>query len=927
MNWRVNGGSLITGTSFYQKNLTIERAGSLTFGKGSDGQTFKVVTTSDLSGKISYKDLAGKTHYFGATSTDGTTYAHAPMSLSTPYGEIPTDKISPLSYPILLYVKENGSWKYTNAYSALPTTYGYGKEAVLLLRTDYAMTSVAHKLDTIGANSTLTIDLGGNTLDITKGGQYCSFGFDATTENATFRLVNGSIYSNGKASVVCITSSGNNTANIELSNLDITLGESFGETSALIRHGYHVPANYLATYNITLQDCDVDLSACNKDSLYAIRAGYNASGGYVLNWRVNGGSLITGKSTVIAYNLIVQTGGHMTLGAGSDGQPFKVIAMADLSGSLKYNDLDGTAHYFGAISTDGTAYTHIPMSLSTPYGDIPASRLSPLAYPFVAFEDNGDGTYTYKTASANFFTDGGMENTMRSVENGIILLRRDFTVTTRISNLSKRSNLTVDLGGHTLTTAGSGAPIESEAKSGNEVRITFENGTVLLDTTAFVNFSSYSVAETDYYITFKDIVFRFAEGTKVKSPTTFGLTRVSYFLSLCYEDCTFDLGKHQASGIVLIAANPKVNTQGAGTVTLRSVSVIGGTVKASSIEGIALSDVPSALTYGKSAGGKYLAFDVPISETASLPNGIGLVDWGFGDFEYAPVGVTLSHDNVIADDLFGYTFSDLTVKEGINRAEKTLAAIRPAAMRMNLTLLGEIRINVFLDAKMLGDADAFAFAGQTYSIADLTAENGCYVISAVIAPSSAAQELNLTVFIGENAHYVPISIEAYAAAILASDEEEYVKAHNVTYAMVEYVREATGAPFSSCKKPSSYEKQMLVSAPSGNTQGILTEISYRIDTDNAIAIRGTAGYRVTVTLSTGRIESAVIGENGIVLFEGLYINELYGEMTIRAGAEKYTYSLSNYYHACAENPSVASLIAALHNYTYHAKVYVDLLRA
>ncbi len=915
LNWQVNGGSLITGSNtFYQKNLIVEKAGSLALGEGSDGQPFKVIAAADLSGSIAYSDLNGTKHYFGVTETDGNAYTHEPVSLATPYGDIPTDKLSPLAYPILLFVKENGAWVYKNAYSTLPTTYGYGAEAALLLRTDYALSSANHKLDTIGANSTLTLDLGGHTLDITKAGQYNSFTFTATASGATFRLTNGSVYSNGKASVICIYSQGNNTANIELSDLEITLGESFGETSALIRHGYHAPAQYHATYNITLNDCDIDISACNKDGLYAIRAGYNGSGGYALNWFVNGGSLITGKSTVVANNLIVQTGGSLTLGKGSDGQPFSVITSADLSGSLIYSDLDGTKHYFGATETDGTTYTHVPMSLQTPYGDIPANRLSVLAYPFVAFEDNGDGTYAYITASANFFTDGGMEYVMRSVPNGVVLLRRDFTVTTVISNLSNNPNrLTIDLGGHTLTTGGTVAPIKSEAKHATQTQVVFTNGTVFLDKTPFISFISTTGTGKTFCYTLKDLTFRYAEGTSVRSAAVIGTSAVAYSLFVTYENCVFDLTESKPSAVVLIPAK-----DASGKVSL-CVTVVGGEVKAASVEGIVLSDAPGALRHQKNDAASYFAIKAPMNENAVLSAGIGLVDWGFDLLEYAPVGVILSHDNLIVDGVFGYTFVDVVVKDGINVAQKTLAAIKPGTLQMNLVLQSKIGVNLFVNTA-LSNATV-KFGGKIYTLADLTASGNYYAFETAIAPNVADEAITVEITIGDNTHIVPVSVCEYAKKILAS--ATYADAHNLTYAMAMYVRVmAKNADFlADVAAPAGYEAKTLEGVAHENDGALLSSIAFRLDETIAIAIQGTTeanGRAVTLKLGNGRKVTATV-ENGTVIFENLYVNEFYGDLTITIENETYTYSLSNYLHGIGGE---STAVQAFYNYAFYADTYV-----
>jgi hypothetical protein len=774
-----------------------------------------------------------------------------------------------------------------------------------------------HNLDTIGANSTLTLDLGGHTLDITGAGQYNSFTFNAITENATFRIVNGNIFSNGKASVICIYSKGNNTANIELSNLAITLGESFGETSALIRHGYHAPAQYRATYNIALNDCDIDLSACNKDGLYAIRAGYNGSGGYVLNWFVNGGSLITGKNTVIANNLIVQTGGSLTLGKGSDGRPLSVITTADLSGSLIYSDLDGTKHYFGATETDGTTYTHVPMSLQTPYGDIPANRLSVLAYPFVAFADNGGGTYSYIAASANFFTDGGMEYTMRSVPNGIVLLRRDFTVTTVISNLSNNSNrLTIDLGGHTLTTGGSTAPIKSEAKHSTKSQIIFQNGTVLLDKAAFIDFISTTGEGKTFEYTLKDIIFRFAQGTSVKAPVTFGSASKAYNLSICYENCVFDLLGYNPSGVVLIPAK-----DGTGKVTL-SVTSIGGMVKAASIEGIALSDAPSMLAHIKDDEGKYFAFNVPMDTGAVLGKGIGLVDWGFGLYEYAPVGAKLSRSSAVFDGVFTYGFADVTVAEGLNVAKKAITSVKPGTLRMSLTLQSKIGLNLFLSDAI--GASAIKLGGVAHALG--TAENGYYQLEGAIAPNVANLPVILEIAIGENIHSIPVSVGSYARALLSSSQ--YADVHALTYAMIEYVRAMTDADFlSDVEAPVGYERKVLEAIPYEKGENtLLSAIRFNLSDTIEIEVAGDLadGTKVNLVLATARSENKEI-KGGYVRFSDLYINEFYGEMKIKVCNETYFYSLENYLDAMKVS-SERAVIEALYNYAFYADLYVKDLQ-
>lgn len=403
--------------------------------------------------------------------------------LETPYGRLDSLYEDVEKYPIAIFTKSGGEWAFKSATTTLPADYSYGADSVIYFRTDYALSSQNHNIDSVGAGRTLTIDLGGNTLDITGGGQYYSFSSGAKANNVTFNMINGKVYSNGKASLVCIYSNGSNTVNLNYKNLDITIGADFSEVSALVRHGYHPNAEFTATYNITFTDCDIDVSAANRDNLTVLRAGYDSSGGYVLNWKVNGGSLMTGTSTLYTTNLTTQKGGTLTLGKGSDGKYLKLIMTADLDNAMAsktYSFDDGKTRYFGAISTDGTNYVHEPMLLETPYGTISTAKLSALKYPFVAFVNGAAKSY------GDFFANNpNMEYGIRSADGAVVLMRRDYAVGSGVYyvNICHHVGLiTFDFGGYTLDTTAAKATglFESNGMNGSfATHLKLTNGTIL----------------------------------------------------------------------------------------------------------------------------------------------------------------------------------------------------------------------------------------------------------------------------------------------------------------------------------------------------------------------------------------------------------------------------------------------------------------
>ncbi|MBQ9084923.1 MAG: Ig-like domain-containing protein [Clostridia bacterium] len=408
--------------------------------------------------------------------------------LMTPYGRIDEAYADETKHPLVIFTKVDGEWVFKASATALPTSYkSYGADTVVLFRTDYALSSSKYDLDSIGAGRSLTFDLGGNTLDITNGNRYNSLTSGAVN-SITFNLINGSVYSNGMSSLTCIVG-GNyaNTVNLNYEDLKITLGESFGETSALIRHSQNKTATVTSVFNISFTDCDIDVSAINSDSLYVYRAGYSSSDGYDLNWYVNGGSFTPGDS-LCKNNIITQKGGEIRFGEGKDGDYLELLLPEDTSITTAYTDEYGKDRYFAAVRVDGADYVHTLISLSTPYGDIPAEYASVLKYPFFPFY-NGAAYPLADGKSYDLFTSTNLEVALRSKAGAVIIMRADYIVpsgTNAFGNASHHKDVTLDLMGFTLdgsaVTTGSGtlfAPSGATSTTADS-KLTVKNGKIIV---------------------------------------------------------------------------------------------------------------------------------------------------------------------------------------------------------------------------------------------------------------------------------------------------------------------------------------------------------------------------------------------------------------------------------------------------------------
>lgn len=304
-----------------------------------------------------------------------------------------------------------------------------------------------------------------------------------------------------------------------------------------------------------------------------------------------------------------------------------------------------------------------------------------------------------------------------------------------------------------------------------------------------------------------------------------------------------------------------------------------------------------------------------------LEGNTALVHWGFDiPAEYWVVKAQASNDAVVViDELFAYGFAPFEVQEGDNYPTPTiLKAVKPGTISMSLTLQSQISMNLFFSD---------ALNGATIKVDGTPLEEGKRTCTYAVAPDVANIGVTVTIGIGENTHTVQVNVGSYASAVLASTEEEYASARNLTYAMVEYVRVMANDPdfLKDVSVPTGYETYTPGKNEAANEGTLLESIAFKLDSTIALAILGkddaAKGKVVTLELAD-RTLTATIGENKQAIFEGLYVNEFYGDLTLTVEGETYTYSIENYYNAIANKDAVA----ALYNYVEYANAYVNYLK-
>ena len=318
-----------------------------------------------------------------------------------------------------------------------------------------------------------------------------------------------------------------------------------------------------------------------------------------------------------------------------------------------------------------------------------------------------------------------------------------------------------------------------------------------------------------------------------------------------------------------------------------------------------------------------------------------LVQWGFDiPAEYWVIGEMASQDTfVVVDKLFAYGFEPFEVTgDTVAKAPNILKGVKSGTIIMSLTLQSQISMNLSFSE---------ALNGATITVGETPLEEGQRTCTYAVAPDEANIGVTVTIGIGENTHKVQVNVGSYASALLATTEEEYASARNLTYAMVEYVRVMANDPdfLKDVSVPTGYDVNQTPGENKAANEGTLLEsIAFKLDSTIALAILGTddavgkvvtlelADRTLTATIDTTTTIDATTGveiEKNLAIFEGLYVNEFCGTLTLTVEGETYEYSIENYYNALTDagDKEAAEAVAALYNYVEYANAYVNYLKA
>ncbi len=678
LNVKISGGNIsaadISKVTFFDGGA----GDSLIYGANEGGE----YTTLTMPTSVELPTFGGKNDkgvYVefgdGVVSGTNTVYTLSESNNATKYGVIPKAYEDTEKYPFAVF--QNG--QFVAAFSVLidntdsdgvtsafeqvrALTQGVASSsAQILMRRDY--TNSLYGFNNISQiDGELIIDLDNHTLTHTDAASMFSVtakaswksGVGNSCPDTNIKLINGSFITKGplvRFSTVVPSyntdgsiksdSYGSTTGfehvNFFFEDLDITFTNTW--CYGLIAYCYQNANSHptkAAYFNVNITDCNIDITSITQGTtMLALGKDYNGTNLNNLSVQINGGKIITNKTTTLTlgeYDSIVgDNGDSIVFGKGSDGKYLEIETDNWKDPGFEVPTVeDGTSYWgrYSATTVSGvTTYVH-SIGEKTEYGVIPYNY-DPEEYPFAVFKGGYlIGAYSAWQKSNSDSALWRARNQMASLSSTDvvvqILLRSDYATTNGSTDTPYDEwyanfahfcgTLIVDLGGNTFTADGRPMFIAKAQTMGTDfnekVRVTVKNGTLVSKGNNIVyTVTEVATSRMDYYTKAQVMSFDFnnidfvvpANGRQIITTGASNHANGAIF-NINFNDCNFDLTK--CGGTVIFNGS---SGNDANNVNILNIKINGGKILANTFNGTSFF-TPSAgdtLILGRS-GGKYI---------------------------------------------------------------------------------------------------------------------------------------------------------------------------------------------------------------------------------------------------------------------------------------------------------------------------------
>ena len=609
-----------------------------------------------------------------------TTYAPEENKNSTPYGVISEDYTDASKYPFVAFDEDgnclggfsyflgsNGSGSVLEKARTHLLENGYkngqfenpNATVYVVARRDYTLGSSEVFNNLAQFQGTVVVDLATYTLN--QGESSAAF-FKAASKGwssaagdkifpVTVKVLNGKLLVTKGSAISMDTwdslgdsSIANKEINLIFNNVTFGFGENATSSKLLTAYNKATGTSVAAKFKVELNDCVFDYATVAPASATTLFDTNTADKYIDVDYTVNGGEILGGAfANITVANSTGSYTSSVTFGKGESGEytQLKVNTGASVATGAYATD-DGSMKDFTYVSTEGTLdiYKLSKSDLITPYGTIPADYADVQTYPFVIFDGNGNFlkaykvwlgnnngvfdyiAYTHHKYNAWDSTAGKYTNNGGKAKTSVVYLRRNYEMSSsdvKFQNTGAiQGEVTIDLGGHTLSQGTSSArvlPLNSKGWSGAAGEKIFptvfkiSNGTILTKGSSVMSFEVWdsvgggTIANKHFEIDFTNVKFGLQSGatlgnymvafSKYQTPEA----AAPFYLN--YNNCTFDFETtRSSSAMTLFGNNPDDNFANV------KMSINGGVIKLGSATNITIAKTSGA--YGSSiVFGKY----------------------------------------------------------------------------------------------------------------------------------------------------------------------------------------------------------------------------------------------------------------------------------------------------------------------------------
>ena len=683
LTYTLRGGSIILDTTVwvtlwdFYKDVTV-------LGDSADHTAIKLPSVYALSEwTINGEDSIF--YYSGISENAGIiTYKTKEYEHTTPYGIIPSEYADPSKYPFVAFdhngnflggfayfLGSNGSGSVLEKARSFLADNGYnnGKfddpdaTVYIAVQRDYTLGDGEYFNNIAQIQGRVVIDLQNYTLSQGK----CSSAFFKLTSKSwssaagekifpvTINVINGKfkVTKSGVVSMNSYDSAGtgailNKEMNITFSRVTFAF-DSTASTSNLIASYNSATGTSAAKYAVEFNDCVFDLVTVPPASSMTL-FDTNTQGKYIdVDYTVNGGMILGGAfNNITISNNTGSYGSSVVFGIGSNGEYTALTVDRGIkvaTGSYVTTEGNVLGYSLAESSDSADVYKLDENDLITKYGTISEEYADAAKYPFVVFDADGNFYKGYETwVGTNAGALGGAYNLVNKNvwdetagkytcdggegKKAIIYLRRDYAMSTsdvKFDNFGYiKGEVTLDLGGHTLSQGKSSAYVFSlQSKGSTPNTLNVKNGTVLATTKRLIQvYSTSGGSVKNINVNFYGVTLGVEKGSSI-SALFFSNSRASGNTNVChyyvtFNDCIFDF-ESASSGSESFTIFPKTANYCSVAVTVN-----GGEFRFGTNTNITISTADfaydSSTTFDKGGNEKYptLSFSGETVTTESL---------------------------------------------------------------------------------------------------------------------------------------------------------------------------------------------------------------------------------------------------------------------------------------------------------------------